>query len=115
MSDTELHIGKLKEINPKEEESFENLMLRILEENGKGTERSSYCKNTLEWFNEELRKSHFAYKEKVYELQDEELDEYADLIKAKKEENGEISYHLKFYNGGTCFKECLEEALDKLK
>lgn len=116
MSEMEHHIGKLKEVKPTENESFEQLMKRILIENNKDENLPTYCKNIQDYFNDEFYKAGFyAYKNKVFEVIDENFEDSDDIIKAKLEENGDISYQLRFYNGGASFSECLEEALNKLK
>ena len=51
---------------------------------------------------------------KLYEITVETVDQDDEIIKASLMENGNISYELRFYNGGAGFAECLEEAIDKL-
>lgn len=50
----------------------------------------------------------------MYLLIEHEEDEYADIIKTWKNEDGTISFVAEFYNGGTCLVEVLDDSLKKL-
>jgi len=51
---------------------------------------------------------------KFYEITKVTEDPYSDTISADIDSEGNISYELRYYNGGAGFQECLEEALTKL-
>ena len=53
------------------------------------------------------------YKDRWFEIKNTEIDGYEDIAEASYI-GSTIHYTLKFYNGGTCFDEMLELALDKL-
>lgn len=113
MSHTEHHIGKLKKVLPLPGLTVEQQMLQLLADHGH-TEMPSYYKDVREWFSNEIsERKYFYYKGDVYSLDDEDMEDQ-DIIKASRNDDGSISYHLMFYNGGASFGECLEEALDKL-
>lgn len=50
----------------------------------------------------------------LYLLIEHEEDEYADIIKTWKNEDGTISFVAEFYNGGTCLVEVLNDSIKKL-
>lgn len=113
MSHTEHHIGRIKELVS--DLPLEEQMQDLITAQGK-FEKPSYCDTLLDWFRDvfEAKNKYFVYKDKIYEVFDKELEDDADIIEAEHVSATEISYQLKFYNGGAGFYECLEEALDKL-
>jgi hypothetical protein len=58
----------------------------------------------------------FVYvRNKMYKiLNDISIDPYHDICIAIKDEDGEINYELKYYNGGTNYDEMLEDALKSI-
>jgi uncharacterized protein with von Willebrand factor type A (vWA) domain len=38
-----------------------------------------------------------------------------DLYEMEPNTDGTVSFTMRFYNGGTCLSECIEEGLEKLK
>ncbi len=114
MSQTEHHIGKLTEVSKQENETTEQLMLRILLENNKETELPSWYEDTKEWFNGELSEIYYYHNNKVYKIEDREFEDDSDIIEANLKPDNTIEYQIKFYNGGASFNECLEEALINL-
>ena len=113
MSEMEHHIGKLKKVEPLENETTIQLMNRILFEHGK-IEMPSYCSDIKDWFSDEFREKYFLHNDIVYKVSDKEFEDDSDIIQAELESDGTIKYQLRYYNGGACFDECLEEALNKL-
>ena len=113
MSHTEYHFGTIKLL--KSDLTLEEQMLELLAKHGHTTQ-PSYCSTVAEWFHEELGHTfiYVVYNNKIYKVFDKELDPEADLERAEYINEEEISYQLKYYNGGTCFSECLEDALKKL-
>lgn len=56
----------------------------------------------------------YIYEDKVYKIVKEALNPYEDIFDAKKGVDGEIIFELKYYNGGCCMSEALEESLKKI-
>ncbi len=51
--------------------------------------------------------------ERIYHIiENKELDG-EDICEGRLNQNGEIEFVLQFYNGGTCFGEMIEEAVEK--
>lgn len=116
MSETEIHIGKLNEIDLK------------------GVPVATWCENKCKELGIKLESWHDDYIDalqsetyysrsdvfylvhgnKVYEVKDKELEEYYDILEIYPNNDGSYSYVMKFYNGGTCLSECLEEKLNKI-
>jgi len=115
MSRTEHHIGKLIEVKPQENESSDDHMIRLLKEVGI-LERATYYKTIKEWFEDESYKKYVVHKEKIYKMVDDkdlaETDD--DIALASLNEDGSISYQLKWYNGGASMNEMFEEALKSI-
>ena len=57
----------------------------------------------------------FCYKDEWYKFVEKEDHEDNDYICEAKKIDDKISFRLRFYNGGTCFDEMLEKALDNLR
>lgn len=75
-----------------------------------------YYENAIECLCDELSDEYFFYPKHqyLYAITKEHHDPNDDIIEADVDENGEIQYELRYYNGGAGFSECLEEALDGL-
>lgn len=52
---------------------------------------------------------------KVYKIEKEELDPYDDILNAFLNEDGSISFEVKFYNGGCGLSEAIESAIKRNK
>jgi hypothetical protein len=51
----------------------------------------------------------------IYEiLVKQEIDPYDDISRIRKMTSNTFEFEFRFYNGGTCFSEMLEDALDRL-
>jgi hypothetical protein len=108
MSQTETHIGKLYRIEcTSQEEKATELMA------SKG-ERPSYYKTNLKW----LLGEYEAYVSTPTGLwgimEHKELDGDDDINNLTENEDGTISFVTRFYNGGTCLTEMLEDGLREL-
>ena len=112
MSRTEHHIGTLKEIDLKGR-TIEDLAKEL---SGKDF-YPGYYDGWLDFFRDEFSKTHHYHKDtgKVYSMEDRELEENAEIIRADRKSENIIEYEVKFYNGGAGLDECIDEALDKLK
>lgn len=111
MSQDEHHTGKLKLLLPLIDEDLEGLCRRILKEESIELDATT---DIIDCFDDELRDKYVRYKQYVYKIEDHEEDDGSDsYIKMQKTEDG-ISFDTKFYNGGTCLSEMLEDGLDRL-
>jgi hypothetical protein len=111
MSQEEIHIGKLRKI--KLETDVETFCKQKCVEKGI-TEHANYYHNWEDYFKTEFRNEYFIVNEQVFEVFDHKQFDYEDIYYLK--DNGDDTYDfvMKFYNGGTCLEECIEEELEKL-
>ena len=119
MSDYESHSGKLRIVEAKENENFEQLCKRLwIEESQKDDEfeekfvEENYEEGSLF----EDYKKYFDVNGKVWEVvEHKELGDEDDMFcKIHDNKDGTLSFHTRFYNGGTCLSEMGIEALEKL-
>jgi hypothetical protein len=88
----------------------------ILKERNKVV-KDYYKGNAIKCLCEEYYEEFFFYSKTndMYKIESKnDVDVYEDIIEAKIIDTGVIEYELKYYNGGAGFKECLEEAFNKL-
>jgi hypothetical protein len=119
MSYTEFHTGRLYPVS----------LTGTLEETCKAIAKRHNIELDEDW-EEDFRDkfSEYAYKHKrvteeyfihgnrLYRVIDhEESDSEEYFMKLSRNENGSLSFIGQFYNGGTCFSEMLEDALDELQ
>lgn len=118
MSETVHYRGVIREITPTDK-TLQEVAKEMCEE--RGIEIDDYILN--------YKKGDWAYlladneyekyvylNERLFEIiENEELDPYNDIARTHKLDNGDISFELKYYNGGAGFTEVLEEALNNLK
>jgi hypothetical protein len=119
MSRTEFHTGKLYPVNFGKD--LEGYCRRIAESNNIELEED-WQEDFRDKFDEYANKRGHAKEE--YFIQGENLYRVIDHVESEDEDyfmklsrnaDGGISFIGQFYNGGTCFSEMLEEALDGLK
>ena len=120
MSQTEFHTGKLYPVK----------IEKSLEETCRAIAARRHIELGEDW-QEDFRDAFDEYKDKTGSVQDEEYfihgenlyrvidhEESSDeeyFMKLNRNSDGSLSFIGQFYNGGTCFSEMLEEALDELK
>lgn len=110
MSDYESHSGRLRLANAKENETFEQQCKRLWIENGQDEE--DYEEGEL--FSEFYEK-YFHVKGRVWEVFDhEESDDDDTFCKLHDNGDGTLTFHTRFYNGGTCMSEMVEDELEHL-
>jgi hypothetical protein len=118
MSQTEFHTGKLYTVKIKNnlEETCRSIATRHNIELGEDWQEDFRDKfNEYEYKNKRTTEEYFIHGEKLYRVIDHEESEDSEyFMKLSREDNGSISFIGQFYNGGTCFSEMLEEALDDL-
>lgn len=123
MSRVETHIGILKRLNilSENEEHFADVDVeewikdRCTEE---GIKKESYHGSWLEAWNEEHYKSAgyiVKVKGEYYEVVSDKDYEEDDIQVMEKEGIDTYRYVFRFYNGGTCFPEMIEEAINDMK
>jgi hypothetical protein len=118
MSREEFHTGKL--VNVRIETDLEATCRAIatrhsieLAENWKEEFRDAF--NEYEHSRGKVTEEYFIHGEKLYRVIDhEESEDEEYFMKLKRNHDGSLSFIGKFYNGGTCFSEMLEEALDEM-
>jgi hypothetical protein len=119
MSREEFHTGKLYPVRI--ESSLEETCRAIAErhnfelgDNWQEDFRDTF--NEYEHSRGKVNEEYFIHGEKLYRVIDhEETDDEDYYMNLKRNSDGSISFIGKFYNGGTCFSEMLEDALDELK
>lgn len=105
MSQTELHIGKLRKVELEQNQSLEDFYKEKLKNIG-----------ITELRKDEFYEKYFVINNVIWEIFDhEEKDDSDDIYELKPNPDGTLSFIMKFYNGGTCLSECIEEELKKLK
>ncbi len=114
MSQTRVHIGNARLVPIPVNKTANEFLTNLLKELGQDYDDS--FNNVGNQLNCEFSDKYF-YHEKskqLFKLNDKELDTETDIIEANMNNDGSISYTLQFYDGGTWFGECIEEAFDKL-
>lgn len=51
----------------------------------------------------------------VFEVESKSIEPYDDIFEAELNDDGSYNFEVKYYNGGCCFSEAIEEALDNCK
>ena len=113
MSEVEFHTGRLRKIAI--HSTTEEWCQSACQLNGI-KEMSSYNKTWVDEFkdNDVLGKKYFIHNESIYEvLEHLQSDEENYFMRLINNADGTITFIGQFYNGGTCFDEMLEEALDE--
>jgi len=119
MSQTEFHTGRLYPVRLTGtlEETCRAIATRHNIELGEDWQedfRENF--NEYEYKRERVPEEYFIHGEKLYRVIDHEESNDEDyFMKLSRSEDGSISFIGQFYNGGTCFSEMLEEALDDLQ
>ena len=112
MSEVVHYIGKAKEVETDLDlEDFAGQIVR-----DRNIKYREHYDSNLQCLSGELYKEYFYHNKshKLYEIDYKENETYEDIIRASYTEGGDVSFELKYYNGGAGFGECLEDALDKL-
>jgi hypothetical protein len=74
----------------------------------------SYYDSPQEYFNDEYYRKAYVIDGMVYAIESEELDPSDSIFRASKNNDGSIDFELRYYNGGCCMNEALENALENL-
>ena len=114
MSETVHYKGKLIEIKRLNNESLEDLCERICKEKGVN-ELSTYNDTWADQITDSFWQDTVIVNDKLYKIQDKEyLDNEFDIYSASLNPDGTIDFDVMYYNGGCCFTEALEEALNNI-
>lgn len=114
MSQTELHIGKLKEVPLHKNQTLEDFYKLKLKEIGK-IKLPSYFDSWEELFRDEFYKKYFIVNNRIFEaFEHEEKESYEGIYDIKENPDGTYSFIMQFYNGGTCLSECIEDEMSKV-
>ena len=109
MSNTEMHTGFLREIDL-EGFSLEEKCKELCDQhNMQISEWYASYKDLLE---DRLSNWYIILNNKIYRIDDNEVDDdyYCNIT---EHDDGSYTYVARFYNGGTCLHECLENELNK--
>jgi len=113
MSYTEIHLGKLKKVELKENYTLEDCFKEKLSEKGI-LDLPGHYSNWEECFKDQFNEKYFVVGDSIWEaIEHQEIEDDGDIYDLKENSDGTLSFVMKFYNGGTCLSECLEEELEK--
>ena len=111
MSRTEAHIGKIRKVDVLEDETFEQICLRLWL--AEGEKEELYDKGELF---DEYSEKYMRLNGEVWEvIEDKEFDPEDSYCELTFNEDGSVSYSSVFYNGGACLAEMIEWELKRLK
>lgn len=116
MSQMETHIGKMIEVDMNGL-SLKEWCKNYCQQNGIN-EIESYCETWIEQFNDEFshENGYVIANDKVYQIiDDDEGNNEEDIFYVRQNPDGSINYVVQYYNGGCCFSEAIEYALDRMK
>jgi hypothetical protein len=116
MSHYEHKRGRLVLLEREENEDTKEYFKRVLQNKFDEEEWNDSDGNIYEFISmSDLGEEFFYAKEQLYKAFDvEDVDPYDDLQILKEDPRGGYWFEMKYYNGGTCLSEMVEEALEKL-
>lgn len=113
MSETVHYRGVAKKLMlDNDEETYLDFAKRELEVRNKP--KKDYYSDEIEQLCGDYGEEFFFYKNVLYLLDYEELEQDEEIIKASIIDDNTINFELRFYNGGAGFDECLEEAFNEI-
>lgn len=111
MSETVHYKGTLRPLPKLIGETLEEQCKRLMMDK----EIPSYYEDYKEFLTSEHYEKMIILEDTVYQVEKTDIDPFDDIFNAHLEENGDIKFELKYYNGGCGFDEAIEEALEKIK
>ena len=111
MSETVHYKGVLRKVERQEGETLEEQCKRLLD----NKDIPSYYDSYEECFSDECYDKFTIYNGIIYNIEKEDVGTDEDIFNAKIEDNGEISFEVRYYNGGCGLEEAIEEALKNIK
>jgi len=113
MSYTETHIGKLQKVDLAGKTIEEWAKEECIKQDIK--ELSSYNDTWIEELRDRDYRKYFLVDGEIWEAIEHQELEDDDIYQLTPNSDGTISFTMRFYNGGTCLSECIEEGLEQLK
>lgn len=116
MSNYEHKRGRIVLVERGEDEAIKDYFKRVLDDKFEEEEWNDSDGNIYEFISmSDLDEEFFYSKEKLYKtIEIKDVDPYDDLQILKEDSRGGYWFEMKYYNGGTCLSEMIEEALEKL-
>lgn len=115
MSETVFYTGTLTRVTQPKDASIEEQAKHILVTKGV-TERDSY---NATWLNQLMDDGYGEYVQLddgfLYLVERQKKSSDGDIFQAKKNEDGSISFTVKYYNGGCSFNEAIDYAMENLE
>ena len=114
MSETVHYKGTATKVEVPDGKTLNEVADQILKD--RNIKLTSYYDSAVVCLSEELYNEYFYHPmvNTLYKITKSEHDLEEEIIRADYNQDGNINYELKYYNGGAGFNECLEEAFDKL-
>lgn len=113
MSQTEHFIGILIPVKLYESETLEEAAGRILDSEGYKIDHEWYA-TALEALEDDFQEKYTVVAGNIYRVKKKDYEE-EDIFLASKNNDGTISFTVKYYNGGCGFDEAIELAFKQLK
>ncbi|APR02564.1 TPA: hypothetical protein ACXDAY_002133 [Clostridium botulinum] len=114
MSKTVQYIGKLTELRRLDNETLEQQCEKVCKENNL-YELPDFYYTWAECLTSELYKRYYINNNSLYVIESEQIDPEYDIFNASMNDNEEIEFEVKYYNGGCSFNEALNKAMSNLK
>lgn len=114
MSETEAWTGKAKIVRPQNGEDIEALCERICKEKNI-TKLDSWNDTWQKQLRSDCYEEYAIVNGVVYNASEKQEFDTEYLCHASRVDDDTIEFKLVFYNGGTCFSEMLEEAINNLE
>ncbi|HCL4447073.1 TPA: hypothetical protein N2D16_002678 [Clostridium botulinum] len=106
--------GKLTKLEKLKNETLEQQSERICKENN-FYELPDFCYTWEECLTSELYERYYINNNSLYVIESEQIDPEYDMFNAKINDNGEIEFEIRYYNGGCSLNEALDKAMNNLK
>lgn len=110
MSEVVYYKGVLKEVELLEGENLEEQCKRLLE----GKELPTYFDSYEEFLLEENYEAMVVHEGVLYRVEKEELDPESSVFNARRNEQGEIEFEVRYYNGGYSFDEAISRSIKRM-
>ncbi|MEK3955684.1 MULTISPECIES: hypothetical protein [unclassified Psychrobacillus] len=110
MSETVHYKGVLSRVERFEKENLEEQCKRLLG----NKELPSYFDSYEEYLLDKHYRTMTIQNGDVYQVEKEEVDPDSGIFNASISENGEITFEVRYYNGGCGFDEAIENALKNI-
>lgn len=113
MSDYESQSGKIKLIEPQENETRHDLLKRLWV-TVHGKDEADFDED--DFFNE-FYEDYIKVGDEIWEIleYEDEPDDADMFCKLSKNEDGSYTFFTRYYNGGTCMTEMIADAIEELK